>query len=133
MQIRRLTALMAVVGIVCLLIPTTQAQTATTGQIVGVVTDPSGAVVVGEKVALTSDAGVRREILPYALPGDLQSTRQWKAFFPASSATALHIHNSHQEHYTLRPLCPLKREFCSRCVRKASGIRGISRAEPLAS
>jgi hypothetical protein len=38
-----------------------QAQTATTGQIVGVVTDPSGALVVGAKVALTSDAGVRRE------------------------------------------------------------------------
>ena len=41
--------------------PMTQAQTATTGQIVGVVTDPSWAVVAGAKVALTSDAGVRRE------------------------------------------------------------------------
>ena len=133
MRTRTLVTLLAAAAILCFMTPTTQAQTATTGQIVGVVTDPSGAVVAGAKVALTSDAGVRREILPYALPGDLQSTRQWKAFFPASSATALHIHNSHQEHYTLRPLCPLKREFCSRCVRKASGIRGISRAEPLAS
>ena len=41
--------------------PMTQAQTATTGQIVGVVTDSSGAVVVGARVALTSDTGVRRE------------------------------------------------------------------------
>jgi hypothetical protein len=37
------------------------AQTATTGEIVGLVTDPSGAIVAGAKVALTSDAGVRRE------------------------------------------------------------------------
>jgi hypothetical protein len=46
--------------------PMTQAQTATTGQIVGVVTDPSGALVVGAKVVLTSDAGVRRETKPAA-------------------------------------------------------------------
>ncbi|MBI3670511.1 MAG: TonB-dependent receptor [Acidobacteria bacterium] len=37
------------------------AQTATTGQIVGAVKDPSGAVVVGAKVALTSAAGVARD------------------------------------------------------------------------
>ena len=61
MQIRRLTTLLAAVGILCFLIPMTQAQTATTGQIAGVVTDPSGAVVVGAKVALTSNAGVRRD------------------------------------------------------------------------
>jgi len=41
--------------------PMIQAQTATTGQIVGVVTDPSGALVAGARVVLTSDAGVRRE------------------------------------------------------------------------
>jgi len=39
----------------------THAQTATTGQIVGVVTDPSGGVVAGAHLALTSDAGVQRE------------------------------------------------------------------------
>jgi len=60
MEMRRLITLLAAAGILCLM-PTIQAQTATTGQIVGVVTDPSGAVVVGAMIALTSDAGVRRE------------------------------------------------------------------------
>lgn len=36
------------------------AQTATSGQITGDVTDPSGAVVAGAKVAVTSDAGLQR-------------------------------------------------------------------------
>ncbi|SPF48905.1 Cna protein B-type domain, TonB-dependent Receptor Plug Domain protein [Candidatus Sulfotelmatobacter kueseliae] len=60
---RRLTlaTLLAAAGIFCLIAPATQAQTATTGQVVGVVTDPSGFVVAGAKVVLTSDAGVRRE------------------------------------------------------------------------
>ena len=62
MRMRILVALLAAAGILCFMTtPMTQAQTATTGQIVGVVTDPSGALVVGAKVALTSDAGVRRE------------------------------------------------------------------------
>ena len=48
-------------------------QTATTGQIVGQVTDPSGALVVGAKVILTSNAGVSREVVTatngrYTLP-----------------------------------------------------------------
>jgi outer membrane receptor protein involved in Fe transport len=59
---RTLTTLLAAAAILCFMIPMTQAQTATTGQIVGVVTDPTGALVVGAKVALTSDAGVRREV-----------------------------------------------------------------------
>jgi len=59
---RTLTTLLAAAAILCFMTPMTQAQTATTGQIVGVVTDPSGALVVGAKVALTSDAGVRREV-----------------------------------------------------------------------
>lgn len=37
------------------------AQTSASGQIAGVVRDPSGAVVAGAKVELTGDAGVRRE------------------------------------------------------------------------
>src|ERR1019366_9326411 len=45
--------------------------------------------------------------------------------------------NSVERIWLLRPLCPLKREFCSRCVRKASemtkDIKGGARAEPLAS
>ena len=53
--------LLAAAAILCFMTSMTQAQTATTGQIVGVVTDPSGALVVGAKVTLTSDAGVRRE------------------------------------------------------------------------
>jgi hypothetical protein len=61
MRIRTLATLLAVAAIFCFMTPMTQAQTATTGQIVGVVTDPSGALVVGARVALTSDAGVRRE------------------------------------------------------------------------
>ena len=60
MRTRTLTTLLAA-AILCFMMPMIQAQTATTGQIAGVVTDPSGAVVVGAKVALTSDAGVRRE------------------------------------------------------------------------
>jgi hypothetical protein len=58
---RTLTTLLAAAAILCFMTSMTQAQTATTGQIVGVVTDPTGAIVVGAKVALTSDAGVRRE------------------------------------------------------------------------
>ena len=61
MRMRTLATLLAAAAILCFMAPMTQAQTATTGQIVGVVTDPSGALVVGAKVALTSDAGVRRE------------------------------------------------------------------------
>ena len=59
---RTFATLLAAVAILCFMMPMTQAQTATTGQIVGVVTDPTGAVVVGAHVALTNDAGVRREI-----------------------------------------------------------------------
>jgi outer membrane receptor protein involved in Fe transport len=61
MQIRTLVTLLAVAGILCFMTPMTPAQTATTGQITGVVTDPSGAVVVGAKVTVTSDAGVLRQ------------------------------------------------------------------------
>jgi outer membrane receptor protein involved in Fe transport len=61
MQIRTLAMLLAVAAVLCFAMPMAQAQTATTGQIVGVVTDPSGAWVVGAKMTLTSDAGVRRE------------------------------------------------------------------------
>jgi Carboxypeptidase regulatory-like domain len=39
-----------------------RAQTPTTGEVDGVVKDPSGGVVVGAKVTLTSDAGVDRQI-----------------------------------------------------------------------
>lgn len=58
---RTLVTLLAAASIFCFMMPMAQAQTATTGQIVGIVTDPSGAIVVGAKVAVTSDAGVRRE------------------------------------------------------------------------
>lgn len=61
MRIRTLTTLLAAAAILCFMMPITQAQTATTGQVVGVVTDPSGALVTGARVVLTSDAGVRRE------------------------------------------------------------------------
>jgi len=58
---RTLGMLLAAASILFFMTSICEAQTATTGQIVGLVTDPSGAVVVGAKVALTSDAGVRRE------------------------------------------------------------------------
>jgi hypothetical protein len=61
MRTRTLAILLAAAAIFCFMTPMIQGQTATTGQIVGVVTDPSGALVVGAKVTLTSDAGVRRE------------------------------------------------------------------------
>jgi len=58
---RTIATLLAAASILFFMTSMTPAQTATTGQIVGVVTDPSGGLVVGAKVALTSDAGVRRE------------------------------------------------------------------------
>lgn len=61
MQMRRFMGLVVVVATILLTTTGANGQTATTGQIEGVVTDPSGAVVVGAKVALTSDAGLERE------------------------------------------------------------------------
>ena len=61
MRTRTLVTLLAAAAILCFMTPIAQAQTATTGQIVGVVADPSGAVVAGARVVLTSDAGVRRQ------------------------------------------------------------------------
>ena len=61
MRMRTFATLLAAASIFCFMTPMIQAQTATTGQIVGVVTDPSGALVAGARVVLTSDAGVRRE------------------------------------------------------------------------
>jgi outer membrane receptor protein involved in Fe transport len=61
MSTRILAVLLAVAGVFCWISAISSAQTATTGQIVGVVADNSGAVVNGAKVTLTSDAGVRRE------------------------------------------------------------------------
>jgi hypothetical protein len=61
MRMRTLTMLLAAASVLSFLTPMAKAQTATTGQIVGVVTDPSGAIEIGAKAVLTSDAGVRRE------------------------------------------------------------------------
>ncbi|MFB3815741.1 MAG: TonB-dependent receptor domain-containing protein [Terriglobales bacterium] len=60
------------VGLACLALlvagmPFVQAQTATTGQIAGTVVDPTGAVVAGAKITLTSDVGVRREAVSDAI------------------------------------------------------------------
>jgi hypothetical protein len=53
-------------GLLCLLLlalsSLAMSQSATSGQIAGTVTDPTGAVVSGAKVTLTSDAGVKREL-----------------------------------------------------------------------
>jgi carboxypeptidase family protein/TonB-dependent receptor-like protein len=61
MRTRTLVTLLAAAAVLCFMTPIAQAQTATTGQIVGVVADPTGAVVAGANVTLTSDAGVRRQ------------------------------------------------------------------------
>jgi hypothetical protein len=61
MRIGQLATLLVVATIFCFMVSTTQAQTATTGQIVGLVTDPTGALVVGATLTLTNDSGVRRQ------------------------------------------------------------------------
>jgi outer membrane receptor protein involved in Fe transport len=73
MRMRTLATLLAAAAIFCLMTPMIYGQTATTGQIAGVVTDPSGALVVGAQVTVTSDAGVQRETVTgsngrYAFP-----------------------------------------------------------------
>ena len=55
-----LTKVLVAASLFCFLTPIAQGQTATTGQIVGVVTDPSGGLVMGASVSLTSNAGVQR-------------------------------------------------------------------------
>ncbi len=59
----RILAALLVFATASFMVPKGYAQTATTGQIVGMVTDPSAAIVVGAKVLLTSEAGVRRQTL----------------------------------------------------------------------
>lgn len=61
MRLRDLIAIMVTVGVCVIFSASALGQTATTGQIAGAVTDPTGAYVVGAKVTLTSDAGVQRE------------------------------------------------------------------------
>ena len=61
MQKCRFIGLVVVVAIVLLAAAGTPAQTVTTGQILGDVTDPSGGVVGGAKVVVTSDAGAQRD------------------------------------------------------------------------
>ncbi|HEY4683609.1 MAG TPA: carboxypeptidase-like regulatory domain-containing protein, partial [Candidatus Acidoferrales bacterium] len=65
------------------------AQTATTGQITGAVKDPSGAVIAGAKVTLTSPAGAEREAttdaeghyrFPLLPPGTYQLTVEAPGF-----------------------------------------------------
>jgi len=58
---RTLRLLLALASILLFMTSMAQAQTATTGQIVGAVTDPSGGIVIGAKITLASDAGVERE------------------------------------------------------------------------
>jgi hypothetical protein len=58
---RNLAAVLTTAGMLSLMMSLATAQTPTTGQIVGVVSDPSGGRVAGAGLVLTSDAGVRRE------------------------------------------------------------------------
>ena len=57
----RLLSLLLLSGVVLAMALVAAAQSPTTGQIAGVVRDPSGAFVTGAKVALTSSAGIERE------------------------------------------------------------------------
>jgi len=73
------TAIFAIIfGLVLLLAGRADAQTPTTGQVSGLVKDPSGAVISGAKITLTNTAGVSRETtsggdgrytFPLILPG----------------------------------------------------------------
>jgi outer membrane receptor protein involved in Fe transport len=92
MRMRTVATVLAVAAIFCFMTSMTVAQTATTGQIVGLVTDPSGALVAGAKLALTSDAGVRREsttggngryAFPLLAPGAYQLEVTQSGFAPA--------------------------------------------------
>jgi len=60
-QLRWAIALFFLGGVFLFVAGGAQAQTPTTGQITGVVKDPSGAVITGAKITLTSTAGVQRE------------------------------------------------------------------------
>jgi hypothetical protein len=86
-------------GLVCLLlllaiVPSGMAQTSTTGQIIGTVKDPSGAVVPGAKVTLTSAAGEKREAtadpegnfrIPLVPPGSYTLAVSSKGFKPMTA------------------------------------------------
>lgn len=61
MRTRTLGMLLAAASLLFFTTTMTSAQTATTGQIVGMVTDPSGGLVVGASVVLTNNAGVQRQ------------------------------------------------------------------------
>ncbi len=61
MQMRRFMGLVVIVAMVLVGAAGASGQTATTGQILGDVTDPSAGVVGGAKVTLTSDAGAQRD------------------------------------------------------------------------
>ncbi|HKM65598.1 MAG TPA: TonB-dependent receptor [Candidatus Acidoferrum sp.] len=63
MQMHRLKGIVFIVAMVLVGALRTPGQTATTGQILGEVTDPSGGVVGGAKVTLTSDAGTQRDTM----------------------------------------------------------------------
>jgi len=60
-QLRWAVALLVLGGLCWFAAGSARAQTPTTGQITGVAKDPSGGVVTGAKITLTSDAGVQRE------------------------------------------------------------------------
>jgi hypothetical protein len=69
------------------------------------------------------DVASRKPVEQHAESGQVLLDGAWESF-PGICLTKA---------ATFSPLCPLKREFCSRCVCKASEMRGISRAEPLPS
>ena len=61
-ELRWVMALSILGGFLLFAVGRAGAQSTTTGQITGVVKDPSGAVIADAKITLTSDSGVQREI-----------------------------------------------------------------------
>ena len=62
MQLRKAVVALLVLAGLCLFARGTWGQTATTGQIAGSIVDARGAAVAGARVAITSDAGIKREV-----------------------------------------------------------------------
>ena len=105
-ELRWMTALFILGGFLLFAVGRAGAQSSTTGQITGVVKDPSGAVIADAKITLTSDAGVRardqqrrdRSLHCFACPSRELSGRNGKA-----RVRQVHYRRRHCPHYRDNP------------------------------